>query len=73
MRLSYNIPCKRDPQNVSIQATVAMVIAAVCLAATIIVLIITLNVGVENADACKTACGEGKVRSVTAFKCYCKD
>ena len=71
--LSYNVPCRKDPSNVSIQAVVAMVIAAVCLAATIIVLIITMNVGVENADACKIACGEGNVRSVTSFKCYCKD
>jgi len=59
--------------HVSIQAVVAMVVAAVSFAAILIVLILTMAVGPETADACRTACGEGNVRSATAFKCYCKD
>ena len=72
--MSYKIPCRTDScQPVSIQAVVAMAIAAVCFAAVLIILILTMAIGPETADACKTACGEGNVRSVTVFKCYCKD
>lgn len=71
--LSYNIPCRQGSTSISVPAIVGIVVAVVSIAAVLVTLIIALDVGIENADACRTACGEGKVKTVTAFKCYCKD
>ena len=71
--MSYNIPCRKPSDSISIPAIVGIVVAVMALAAVLVTLILSLTVGLENADACKTACGEGNVRSVTSFKCYCKD
>ena len=52
---------------------VTLIVTAIALAVVLVVFIINLTVGYESADACVRACGEGKVRSVSSFKCYCKD
>lgn len=70
--MSYNM-CSHKSGRMGGWKAATLIVTAIALAVVLVVFIINMTVGYESADACVRACGEGKVRSATVFKCYCKD